>query len=59
MRHDLELAARLLQEVDVLGVGDDRLAKVDGAVHHALLLLALKDAWNGQTINTSKREKMS
>ena len=46
MRHDLELAAGLLEEVDVLGVGDDRLAKVDGSVDDALLLLSLQDTWD-------------
>ena len=45
MGQNLQLVARLLEEVKVLGVGDNRLAKVDGAVDHGLLLLALKDAW--------------
>ena len=44
MGQNLQLVARLLEEVKVLGVGDNRLAKVDGAVDHRLLLLALKDA---------------
>merc|ERR1712061_82163 len=46
MWEDLQLAASLLQQVQVFRMGHDRFAKIDGAIHNRLFLFPLKDAGN-------------
>merc|ERR1719295_2198747 len=46
VRQNLQLVSSLLQQVKVLALSDNSLAKVNAAVHNRLLLLPLKDSWD-------------
>lgn len=46
VRHNLQQLAGLAEQLQVLVVRDDRLAEVDGAVHHRLFLLAFENTGN-------------